>query len=154
MPYDSENYVQQQTLLLIMVTFLELPVENEGEMLSILFPWSYENTPIANVEMIILLRNQQSCMCIKLWILLVLLWSFRPVSACPSTERVQLSLKKKKKLLTYASQGFLWVPTFSLGPRGGVGGRGMELFYTNVILSYLSIKVKEPGTSASLAKGT
>lgn len=39
------NLEIQQTLMGIMSTFLELPMENEGQVLLTIFPWSYEIPP-------------------------------------------------------------------------------------------------------------
>lgn len=39
------NLEIQQTLMGIMSTFLELPMENEGQVLVTIFPWSYEIPP-------------------------------------------------------------------------------------------------------------
>ena len=39
------NLEIQQTIMGIMITLLELPLENEGHVLSILFPGTYEIPP-------------------------------------------------------------------------------------------------------------
>ena len=64
-------------------------------------------------------------------------------------------VKEKNYWPTLSKVTHEFFPGYSLGPRGGVGGRGMRhnhiLYKYNHVILYLSIKAKELSTSASLA---